>query len=132
MNRNLALILVVLILVVGGASAALAQHDHSADSAQASTPEGQVDSMQECQKHHTEGAAAIDRAATNLARAKQLTDPEQIRAAIDSAENEIAEAKHHLSMCVMAQDGNTDHSTMDHPQHQQHKMKCMSKDSRPE
>ena len=129
MNRNLALILVALIFVVGGASAALAQHDHSADSAQASTPEGQVDSMQECQKHHLEGAAALDQAATTLARAKQLTDADQLKAAIESAERSIAEAEHHLSMCPMAQGAATDHSATHHSQHQQHNMKCMSKDS---
>ena len=129
MNKRLVLIVVVLVLTVSSASTALAQHNHSADSAQASTPEGQVDPMQECQKHHLEGAAALDQATTTLARAKQLTDADQLKAAIESAEKSIAEAKHHLSRCPMAQGAATDHSATDLSQHQQHKMKCTSKDS---
>lgn len=130
MNRRLALILVVLLLAVSGASVAFAQHDHSSAPAQASPPEGQDDPMEECQKHHAEGAAALDQAATTLARAEQSTDPDQVKAAIDSAKKSIAEAKHHLSMCPMAQGGTADHSATDQSQHLQHKMKCMSKGSK--
>jgi hypothetical protein len=122
----------VLVLVVSGASSAFAQHNHSATSAQTSAPESQGDPMQECQKHHAEGAAALGQAATDLARAKQLTDADQMRAAIALAEKQIAQAKHHLSMCPMIQGGSTDLSAVDHSQHQQHKMKCMPKDSQPE
>lgn len=128
MKCRFTVILSLLVLVVLGTSAALAQHNHSAASAQASAPETQADPMQECQKHRAEVAAALDQAATSLARAKQLTEPEQVRAAIASAENQVAAAKHHLSMCPMAKDGSADHSRMDQSQHPQHKMDCMSKD----
>lgn len=123
MNKRLALALVVLMF---GTTVVFAQHDHSAASAQANAHEGQADPMQECQKHHAESAAALDEAATTLSRAEQLTDPEQVKAAIESAQKSIAEAKHHLGMCPMVQGEMTTKGAMDHTQH---KMKCMSKDS---
>lgn len=128
MNRRSLLVAVVLVMSLS-VSTAFAQHTHSGSSAQASTPEIKDDPMQECQRHHAEGAAALDQAGATLARARQLTDADQMQAAIELSQKQIAEAKHHLSMCPMAQAGSMDHSAMDDSQHQQHKMKCMSKDS---
>ena len=131
MNHRSALFIALMMLVSVSSSIALAQHQHSAAPAQTKAPDVQSDPMQQCQQHHAEGVDALDRAAKSLAQTKQLSDADQIRAAIDTAQQQIAEAKHHLSMCPMAQDG-SNHTGTDHSQHQGHKMKCMSKDSQAE
>ena len=124
MHHRSALIAVLFLVSFAGPTA-FAQHNHSATAAQTSAPVTQSeDLIQQCHKHHMEGVAALDQAAANLAQAKQLFDPDDIRGAIDSAQKQIAEAKHHFGMCPMVQDGDVDHS--------QHKMKCMSKDSQSE
>ena len=131
MKRCAALIIAIVILLALSSSLALAQHQHSATPPQNTSSEVQPDPMQECQKHHAEATAALDQAVAKLGEAKRLSDG-QMRAAIESAEQQIGEAKHHLSMCPMAKGGSMDHSGTGVSQQQGHKMKCMSKDSQPE
>lgn len=127
MKRLSALILTFMILLSLGGSIALAQHQQSATPTQASTSEAQADSMQDCLKQHAEGVAALDRATTSLAQAQGLSDASQMKAAIESAQQQLTKAKHDLSTCPMR-----DMSGRAHSQHPQNKMKCMSGDSQPE
>ena len=126
MTKRFAYILAVSFLIMVGASTALAQHNHSGASPQAAP---QAEPVQECQKHHSESLAALDEAAASLANAKQATDPAQMRVAIDSADKQIAAAKHHLNMCPMVQDGTADRKADSPEQQRGRKMKCMSNDS---
>lgn len=116
--------ILVLAFLSLGSSIALAQYQHSAMPAQASTSAVQANPMQECHKSHAEGLTALDRAAASLAQTQKLSDAGEIKATIESAQQQIAEAKHLLSTCPMRDMSGTAQS-----QHQQNTMKCMSEET---
>ena len=129
MNNRYALIFTLLLAVPFSTLPSLAQHDHS--STQAQNQDSGSTNVQECQKHFSEASAALDEAEASISKAKESSTPEDAKAALSLAETQIASAKHHLSMCPMAS-GHTDHGSMDQTEHEQHKMKCMSNDARPQ
>jgi hypothetical protein len=99
-------------MVVINTSLAFAQHDHN-------RPQGNSsDMMQQCQKHHSEIASLVNQAAQTLADARQLGSLEEMRSAIDKAQSQLNEMKHHISMCPMSM-AETPDKTNEH-------MKCMS------
>lgn len=106
----------VLASLVMSASLLLAQHDHGAS--QAVSPHMAM--MQECQKHQSELTALMDQMSKTLADAKELSNPEDMRAAMENAQSQLAEVKHHIGRCPMANG-----MTNDSHGHMQHS-KCMS------
>ena len=121
-------ILTALVLSLTLAAAGYAQHNHLSQAAPAT--DSSANPMQECQKHHTEGVAALDEAEASLAKLKGTSLSAETRAAIDSAEQQIATAKHHFSMCPMTEQmmESGGMSASQPPE----KMKCMSKASKSE
>lgn len=122
-------ILPILVLSLTFAAAGYAQHTHLSQAAPAK--ESSANPMQECQKHHAEGSAALDQAEASLLKLKGTSLSDETRAAIDSAEQQIATAKHHLSMCPMANGKMMESGGMSANQPSE-KMKCMSKVSKSE
>lgn len=106
----------VLALLVVSASLLFAQHDHGAS--QGVSPH--MTMMRECQKHQSEMTSLVDQMSKTLADAKELSNPEDMRAAMENAQSQLAEMKQHISMCPMA-NGMT-HGSRGHMQHS----KCMS------
>ncbi len=111
-----AMVLLVTMAVVAGL--ALAQHTHAAMTegvqGQQSTSE---DMMKSCQKHGSETMAALDKLEKTIASGRESSDPLKMKAALDQAQKELAEAKHHMSMCPMMSGGMMHHGNMDHMQH---------------
>jgi hypothetical protein len=106
----------VLAVLVMSASVLLAQHDHGASQGGSS----HMTTMQECQKHQSEMTALVDRMSKTLADAKELSNPEDMRAAMENAQSQLAEMKQHISMCPMA--NGMMHDSRGHMQHS----KCTS------
>ena len=55
--------------------------------------------MKECNEHHQAMAKNMDGASKALEGAKQSNDPAKMRAAIDQAQQQLADMKEHMSMC---------------------------------
>jgi hypothetical protein len=106
----------VLAVLVMSASVLLAQHDHGASQGGSS----HMTTMQECQKQQSEMTALVDRMSKTLADAKQLSNPEDMRAAMENAQSQLAEMKQHINTCPMA--NGMMHDSHGHMQHS----KCMS------
>lgn len=105
----------VLALLVMSASLLFAQHNHGAS--QGASPE----MMQECQKHRSEMTALVDQMSKTLTDAKELSNPEEMRAAMENVQSQLAEMKQHMDMCPMAKGGMM-HDSGGHTKG----MKCMS------
>ena len=86
-------------IVVMNTSLVFAQHNHSGP--QGASP----DMMQKCQKHHSEMSTLVDQMSKTLADGREQNNLETMRAAIDKAQSQLGEVKHHMSMCPMAKDG---------------------------
>lgn len=102
-------------VVVMSSSLVFAQHDHS------NSPATPSDMMQECQKHQSEIAALVDQMSTTLAEAREQSDLDKIRAAMDKVQSQLGEIQHHMNMCPMAKSG----ASHDSDQPMSH-MKCMA------
>ena len=120
---------VLTVLVIALSATSYAQHKHTP--APASATDAAVNPMQDCQKHHAEGVAALDEAEASLSKLKEESLSVEARAAIDSAKQQITAAKHHLSMCPMSE-GQMMGSGGMNPNLSPEKMKCMSKSSKSE
>ncbi len=110
-------ILTVFLALVLGTGVAVAQHDHSAmTDPSPSTPTSPTsrDMMKSCQKHGSETMAALDKLEMTIARGRESKDPATMRAALDAAHEQLAEAKHHMSMCPMMSGGNMQQGDMEH------------------
>jgi hypothetical protein len=57
------------------------------------------DMMKDCMKHHQAGMKSIDQMSKTLEGAKQSSDPDKMRAAIDQAQKQLAEMKDHMAVC---------------------------------
>lgn len=88
----------VLASLLMSASLFLSQHAHGAS--QGVSPH--MTTMQECQKHQSEMTALVERMSKTLADAKALSNPEDMRAAMENAQSQLAEMKQHISMRSMA------------------------------
>lgn len=107
-------VFLALVLCTG---AAVAQHDHSAMTEQPQiTPTSPTsrDMMKSCQKHGSETMAALDKLENTIAAGRESKDPAKMKAALDTAHEQLAEAKHHMSMCPMMSGGNTQQGDMEH------------------
>jgi hypothetical protein len=119
-------ILTVLLALVLGAGVAVAQQDHMAMPDQSGKPNPE-DMMKACHKHSAESMAALDKLEKTIATGRESNDPAKMKAALDTAQKQLAEAKHHMSMCPMMS-GNMQHGGMEHMNHMDH-MKGMSDES---
>jgi hypothetical protein len=63
--------------------------------------------------------AALDKLEKTIAAGRESNDPAKMKAALDQAQTQLAEAKHHMSMCPMMSDGMMHHGNMDHMEHMQ-------------
>jgi hypothetical protein len=118
-------VMTVLLTLVLGIGAAVAQHDHGAMTDQSQNKPNSEDMMKACHKHGSEASAALDKLEKTIAAGRESNDPARMRAALDTAQKQLAEARHHVSMCPMMSSGNMQHGSMDHMDH----MKNMSGDS---
>ena len=89
----------VLASLVMSASLLFAQHNNGAS--QGTPPE----MVQECQKHRSEMTALVEQMSKTLTDARELRNPEEMRAAMEKAQSQLAEMKQHVTMCPMAKDG---------------------------
>lgn len=140
-KSHLSLTLIVILVGILWSLNVYAQHQHDAmsDQGQAAAAgkqtdnaEANTDPMQECQKHHADGTAALAQAETTLEQARSMTDPAQMKSAIETAQEQIGQAKHHFGMCPMNRSTgeNHDHISGTHRGHEG--MKCMDRDSQSE
>ena len=97
-RRTIAFIVAVFILVAS-TSVLFAQHTH------AGTQDAPTDMMQQCQKNRSDMSALVEQISETLASAKEQSNPEEIRAAVEKAQSQLAEIKQHMSMCPMTKDG---------------------------
>jgi len=56
--------------------------------------------MQECRSHCQETTASIEQLTKRMDEAKQSHDPARMRAALDEAQQPLAEMKEHMTMCM--------------------------------
>jgi hypothetical protein len=56
--------------------------------------------MQDCRQHQQEAISAMDRVSAMLDEAKQASDLPQTRAALDQAQQPLAEVKDRIVMCT--------------------------------
>ena len=103
------IVLTTLLTLVLGAGAAVAQHDHSAMTDQTQGKPGSEEMMKGCQKHGSETTAALDKLEKTIAAGRETKDPAKMREALDAAQKQLAEARHHMSMCPMMKDGGMEH-----------------------
>jgi hypothetical protein len=101
--------LTTFLTIVLGAGAAMAQHDHSAMTDQPQGKPGSEEMMKGCQRHGSETMAALDKLDKTIAEGRETKDPTKMRAALDTAQKQLAEARHHMSMCPMMKDGGMEH-----------------------
>ncbi len=118
-------ILTVLLALVLGAGVAVAQQDRMAMPDQSQAKPNSEDMMKACHKHGAESMAALDKLEKTIAAGRESNDPAKMKAALDTAQKQLAEAKHHMSMCPMMSGGNMQHGGMEHMDH----MKGMSDES---
>lgn len=109
--------LAVLALVISAAAAA--QHDHKAMTSQAQSKSGSEEMIKSCQKHGSETAAALDKLDKTIASGRQSDDPAKMKAALNEAQTQLAEARHHMSMCPMMSGAPMQHGNMQHMDHMQ-------------
>lgn len=109
--------LAVLALVISAAAAA--QHDHNAMTSQAQSKSGSEEMIKNCQKHGSEAAAVLDKLDKTIASGRQSDDPAKMKAALNEAQAQLAEARHHMSMCPMMSGASMQHGNMQHMDHMQ-------------
>jgi hypothetical protein len=114
-SRRRVVFVVVLFTLVTSTAVLFAQHNHTASSDVSPTM------MQGCQKHRSEMGALLDQMSKTLADGKELRSVEEMRAAMEKAQSQLAEVKQHMDMCPMAKDGMM-HDSDGHMQGR----KCMS------
>jgi hypothetical protein len=96
----------------------LAQHNHAEMTGGTQGKQtSSEDMMKSCQKHGSETMAALDKLDKTIASGRESSDPAKMKAALDEAQKELTEAKHHMSMCPMMSGGMMHHGNMDHMQH---------------
>jgi hypothetical protein len=99
-------LLTVLLAVVLSAGVAMAQQDHAAMTDQSQTKPGSEDMMKSCQMHRSGTMAALDKLEKTIAAGRKSKNPAKMKAALDAAQKQLAEAKHQMSMCPMMSGGN--------------------------
>lgn len=110
-NRvKMAMMALVLLLSAG---VVLAQHNHGSSSGQSAQQNSGEDMMSSCRKHVSESIAALDKLEKTIAAGRESNDPARMKAALNQAQTEAAEARHHVSMCPMMSEGNM-HQDMHH------------------
>ncbi|MFB3916164.1 MAG: hypothetical protein ACE14M_05515 [Terriglobales bacterium] len=123
--RNATKIVFILAALLLSAGFVLAQHNHAATDIQSTPQSSGKDMMQACQKHRSETLAALDKLEKTIATGRQSNDPAKMKAALDQAQTDLVEAKHHMSMCPMMSGsmmhrgmsgGMMQHGGMDHMQ----------------
>ncbi len=118
-------VLTVFLALVLSAGVAVAQQDHAAMTDQSQTKPGSEDMMKGCQMHRSGTMAALDKLEKTIAAGRKSKDPAKMKAALDTAQKQLAEAKHQMSMCPTMSGGNMHDGGMDHMGH----MNGMSGDS---
>jgi hypothetical protein len=118
-------ILAVFLAVVLSAGVAVAQQDHSSMTDQPQSTSSSDDMMKGCHKHGSESMAALDKLGKTIATGRESNDPAKMKAALDTAQTQLAEAKHHMNMCPMMNGGKMQSGGMEHMGH----MNGMSDDS---
>jgi len=96
-SRTYLLLSLFVVVIVMNTSVVLAQHDQSSSQGPSS------DMMQACRNHRSAMSSLIDRTSKTLLEARELGSVEEMRAAIDKAQSQLAEMKHNMSMGPMAQ-----------------------------
>jgi GTP-binding protein EngB required for normal cell division len=118
MTRTTTRVLIALTALLLTATIVVAQHDHAATTNQSGSQAADNDMMKSCQKHGTETMAAFDKLDKTIAAGRESNDPAKMKAALDQAQTQLAEAKHHMSMCPMTSGGKMQHhGGMGHMQH---------------
>jgi hypothetical protein len=107
-------VLTVLLALILGAGAAVAQHDHAAITDPSQSKPDSTDMMNACHKHSSEAMAALDKLEKTIAEGRESNDPAKMKAALDTAQKQLAEAKHHMNMCPMMSSGHMQDGGMDH------------------
>lgn len=124
MARTMKAFLMVFLAVVVSAGVAIAQHNHAAMTEQSQSTPSSEDMMKSCQKHGSETRAALDKLEKTIAAGRESSDPARMKAALDQAQAQLAEAKHHMSMCPMMSGSAMPQGSMQHMNHMN--MKGMS------
>lgn len=60
--------------------------------------------MKGCREHCQQTSASIDRMMKTMDEAKQSNDPEKMRAALDHAQQPLADMQQHMKMCMKMMD----------------------------
>jgi hypothetical protein len=93
--------LMALLTLVLSAGVAMAQQEHAAMTDQSQTKPGSEDMMKGCHKHGSEAMVALDKLEKTIAAGRESNDPVKMKAALNTAQKQLAEAKHHMGMCPM-------------------------------
>jgi sugar diacid utilization regulator len=117
--------LTVLLAFVLSAGVAVAQQDHMAMPDQSQGKPNSEEMMKACHRHGAESMAALDQLEKTIAAGRESNDPAKMKAALETAQKQLAEAKHHMSMCPMMGGGQMQDGGMDHMDH----MKGMTNDT---
>lgn len=112
--RNITKLAIVTLALLLSAGLVLAQHNHAAS--QSNRAASGDDMMKACQKHGSETMAALDKLEKTIAAGRDSNDPSKMKAALDDAQKQLAEAKHHMSMCPMMSGATMQHD-MNNMQH---------------
>lgn len=99
--RNRTRILIGMAVLLLSATLVVAQHNHGGSTDQSAQQTSSEDMMKSCQKHGSETMAALDKLEKTIAAGRESNDPARMKAALDQAQSQLAEAKHHMSMCPM-------------------------------
>jgi hypothetical protein len=110
-------LLTVLLSLVLSAGVAMAQQDHAAMTDQSQTKPGSEDMMKGCQMHRSGTIAALDKLEKTIAAGRKSKDPSKMKAALDAAQKQVAEAKHQMSRCPMMSGDNMHDGGMEHTGH---------------
>jgi hypothetical protein len=117
MKKMMTRVLLVTTALLLSVTLVVAQHNHAATTNQLASQGADNDMMASCQKHGTETMAALDRLEKTIAAGRESNDSAKMKAALEQAQTQLAEAKHHMAMCPMRKGGKMHHGSMDHMQH---------------
>src|SRR5579883_2860 len=104
-SRRVIVFILALFMFVGTTPGVFAQHNRNAMS-----PGTSPDIMEQCRKQRSEMAALVDQMSETLTAGRELSNPEEMRAAIEKAESQLTEIRQHMSTCPMTNDGVTSDS----------------------
>jgi hypothetical protein len=97
----------------------MAQHNHAAMTSESQTTQTSDDMMKSWRKHGSETMATLDKLEKTINAGRESNDPAKMKAALSEAQAQVAEAKHHMSMCPMMSGGTMQQGNMQHMNHMQ-------------